>query len=208
MDKWMQFLHPGGHPGGHVVHHIHYVGPSGANGTQQFPKLTDCELCSLLKPLLQKSILCVYAVQSTEAKSAQNMLAHLLPIVKSGMEIFTQIEKQHGYCSSECIGAMQRVQTEHGGLHELVFEALIICLSFANLEIQICKAKEEKAEPRKDIIPVAIIDPNHTVFHQHSPKPTPSASQVDIEAMLTELHKITKREQELRELIDKHVFPP
>ena len=81
-------------PGGQVVHHIHYVGPSGANGTQQFPKLTDCELCCLLKPLIQESILCVYANQPTEAQSAQNMLAHLLDIVKSGLEIFKKNRKR------------------------------------------------------------------------------------------------------------------
>ena len=193
-------------PGGQVVHHIHYVGPSGANGTQQFPKLTDCELCCLLKPLIQESILCVYANQPTEAQSAQNMLAHLLDIVKSGLEIFKKIEKERGYCSSECIGALMRVQAQHGGMCELVFEALIICLSFANLEMQICMAKKPKTEPKHDIIPVAIIDPSHTVIHPNIPQSPPSAPTHDIQDLIDELHKLIEREKELRELIQKHVF--
>ena len=189
-----------------MVHHYHYVGPSGANGTQQFPKLTDCELCCILKPHIQKSILCVYANKSTEAQSAQNMLAHLVQIVKSGTDIFETIEKQHGYCSCECIGALHRVQAEHRGLHVLVFEALMICLSFADLEIQICKAKKDKTEPGENIIPVAIIDPAHTVYHQHNPRPsttTPSAPPQNIEELLQELHKLTEKERELHELIQK-----
>ena len=188
-------------PGGHVVLHLHHTGPEGGNGTQQFPKLTDCELCSLLKPMIEESILCVYAMKPTEALGAQNLMANLHPIVKIALTIFARIERQHGYCSCECVGAMHRVQEAHGGLSHPIFLALMVCLSFADLTIRLSKAKktDKRGEP-------TAIDPTHPIFHAHAPRPSPTAphpTAPDLDtAALKELYRQTvERSAELRRLI-------
>jgi hypothetical protein len=47
-------------PGTHQVVY-HAVGPSGPNGTQQFPKLSDCDLVEILYPMISNKIMHVYA---------------------------------------------------------------------------------------------------------------------------------------------------
>ena len=203
LARMAQVVHliPAPHPGGHVVLHLHHAGPTGPNGTQQFPKLTDCELCCLLKPLIEEHILRVYA-KTSNAQSAQNLLANLHPITKQAITIFTEIEKKHGYCSCECVGAMRRVQAASGGLCLPVFEALMVCLSFADLEIRLIKA-QKRATPAngKPHGELTVIDPRHTKYHEHAQPPSPTAPELDIDTLVEEFQKIVEREKELRELI-------
>ena len=93
------------------VHTVHTIGPVGPNGTQQFPKLTDCELICILNPLIHTKIMCNYAKTSSDEQNARNILANLKPIVQCATEILCQIEHEHGYCSCECLGAMMRNQS-------------------------------------------------------------------------------------------------
>ena len=124
-------------PGTRHVHIIHTVGPVGKNGTQQFPKLTDSELVAIIRPLVQTKIIKVYCVKGGESQNARNILANLRKILRCAKEIFMQVEREHGYCSCECLCAIQRIQVAHGEVCDWVYRALMVCLTMADLQIQL-----------------------------------------------------------------------
>lgn len=134
----MNFLWP---PGGRVVHVHHIVGPPGANGTQQFPKLTDYDLVRILNPLIVKNIIDVYCNEGGKERKAQCILANLKPIVEYAKGMFCKIETKHGYCSCECVAAIQRNQAAQGKLCDVVYRALMVCFTFADLQIQLDKIR-------------------------------------------------------------------
>ncbi len=139
-------------PGSHVihVHHMHTVGPVGHNGTQQFPKLTDCELVQILMPPIRDKIKNVYCIKGDEPLNAQNILSNLKPIVECCKSIFCEVEARHGYCSCECLGAIQRTHMAAGKTCDVVYRALMVCFTFADLQIQldmICARRRSGSPP-------------------------------------------------------------
>lgn len=142
-------------PGTHYIVH-HHVGPPGANGTQQFPKLTDYELVSIIRPLIVEHIINKFCNEGGKDNNAQSILANLQPIVKIAKIIFCKIEAEHGYCSCECVAAMQRNQAAQGQLHDLVYRALMVCFTFADLQICLEKiSKRGKAKVKESPPPSA-----------------------------------------------------
>ena len=126
-------------PGSQVihVHHIHTVGPVGRNGTQQFPQLTDCQLVQILMPPIREKIINVYCIKGDKPLNAQNILSNLKPIVECCKSIFCEVRARHGYCSCECLGAIQRTQMAAGKTCDVVYRALMVCFTFADLQIQL-----------------------------------------------------------------------
>jgi hypothetical protein len=126
-------------PPGTYQHHIytHRVGPTGANGTQVFPKLTDNELMCILRPLIHKKIIDKYCTGGSKEKNAQIILANLTAIVPCTEDIFCCVKKEYGYCSCECLRAIHHNQVAAGHACDLVFRALMICFTFADLKIQL-----------------------------------------------------------------------
>ena len=139
------------HPGGHVVYVHHTVGPVGHNGTQQFPKLTDCELIRIMSTPILEHIVKVYCTKEDKPLNAQNILSHLKEIVECSKSILCAMERQHGYCSCECLGAMRRNQEASGKTCDVVYRALMVCFTFADLQIQldsICAKRSSRPSPR------------------------------------------------------------
>ena len=177
-------------PGSHHV--IHFVGPPGANGTQQFPKLTDCDLVGILNPLIVEHIINKYCTKHGKDKNAKCILANLKPIVKCAKEIFYKIEKEHGYCSCECIGAMQRNQAARGQLCDLVYRALMVCFTFADLQIQLDKYSK-RSEPEAKA-PRGTNTPNHAETPQETP-------QERLKRLIDKLEKLHEESDKLQQAI-------
>lgn len=179
-------------------HHVvfHTVGPSGPNGTQQFPKLSDCELYDILHPMIHHKITCVYAIKESDVLNAQNMLANMEVIVNISIEILSKVEKERGYCSCECLRAFQSVVTQNGHACDVVFKALMICMSLAALKIQLKHIRNAKSET-DPATPVVVTLP-------HAPGATAPGLDPHAEAMKQmweELKQIQQNETELREII-------
>lgn len=154
-------IYPGGQYG-LKVHHI--VGPPGANGTQQFPKLTDYDLICILKPLINEKIINIYCNEGGKERKAQSILANLKPIAEYAKDMFRKIEAEHGYCSCECVAAMQRNQAAQGQLCDLVYRALMVCFTFADLQIQLEKISNKgKVKPKAP-------RPTTTTNHMETPE--------------------------------------
>jgi hypothetical protein len=164
MNNMPQLVQIPGIPGSVRVVHYHTVGPTGPNGTQQFPKLTDCELVRILMPLINEKIISVYCNQGGKAKNAQNILANLKPAAECAKGILRRVEAERGYCSCECLRAMHHHQAMEGKMCDLVYRALMVCFSFADLQIQlenICNTDkaERGVHPRPYPTPASI--PRH-----------------------------------------------
>jgi hypothetical protein len=139
-------------PGNHVVcvHTVHTVGPIGRNVTQQFPQLTDCQLVQILMPPIREKIINVYCIKGDKPLNAQYILSNLKPIVECSKSIFCEVRARHGYCSCECLGAIQRTQMAAGKTCDVVYRALMVCFTFADLQIQldmICARRSSESPP-------------------------------------------------------------
>ena len=173
-------------PGSHIVVH-HIVGPRGANGTQQFPKLTDYDLVCILKPFITEHIINVYCKEGGKNKNAQCILANLKPIAKCAKVMFCNVEAEHGYCSCECVAAIQRNQAAQGQLCDLVYRALMVCFTFADLQIQLDK-----------------------IGKKHDPKPSapqlPSEepSEETLKRLIERLHELHKESEMIHKIILQH----
>ena len=179
-------------PGSHHV--IHIVGPPGANGTQQFPKLSDCDLVCILNPLIVEHIINKYCKKDGKDKNARCILANLRPIVKCATAIFKKIEEEHGSCSCECIGAMQRNQAAQGQLCDLVYRALRVCFTFADLLIQLDKINN-KSEPEAEA-------------SRKASTPTPKeASEEKIKKLISRWDQLQKEIGELQKTIHRELDP-
>lgn len=192
-------------PGSHVIHihHTHTVGPYGANGTQQFPKLTDRELISILKPLIHGSIIDVYCTKGGKTQNAQNILTNLQPIVECTKKIFQKVKAEHGYCSCECIGAMQRNQAAQGQACDFVYRALMVAFSFADLHIQMAKIDKKDT---LTVIPAAnyptdFVDPHNGVYHQNSPSPQDREKR--LRELIESLEKLHNESRQIQEAITR-----
>ena len=200
-------------PGTHQIHihTVHSVGPPGANGTQQFPKLTDTELMCILRPLIREKIIDKYYTGGSKERNAQIILANLKDIVACTEEIFCCVEKEHGYCSCECLRAIHHNQVAAGHQCDLVFRALMICFTFADLQIQLKCSKQKHAPDPADSTAVTtvpkpeyhkdFVDPANRVFHQNSLNPKTGAH--NIEDILDRLDKLQEENEWLRQMILK-----
>jgi len=191
-------------PGTHQVVY-HAVGPSGPNGTQQFPKLSDCDLVEILYPMISNKIMHVYANKGSKELNAQNILANINCIVLTAKDILLNVEKAHGYCSCECLRALRWVQTQKGRAGDLVFKALMICMDFAALMIQLNCIKDLKAKSQTEHS-ISKVDPAHGVYHTYAPRPTAPAytfHDENIKNIWDELRKIEESENSVREHIRK-----
>jgi hypothetical protein len=192
-----------------LIHTMHSVGPPGANGTQQFPKMTDPELVAILKPLIRDTINVKYCCSSNSLSDAQNVLANLRPIVECCKKIFCKVETEHGYCSCECLRALQRHQVISGKACDPVFRAVMICFTFADLQMQLACAKPTDAAKaaasttvtrvQKRKYPVDLVDPHNKVFHQHSQDP--NTHEGHIKDLLDKLDHIHEESEWLRRII-------
>ena len=180
-------------PAHHVVHVIHAVGPTGSNGTQQYPKLTDWQLVSIMKPMIEDKILNVYGTKQSNEENAQNMLANLKKIAECAMCILCKIERDHGYCSCECLRALMHNQTAKGEFNNVVSRALLICFSFADLKICLDKTHKRNA--------VTEVNPHHSTFHQNAPKPANAAEEKTIE-IIEQLEKLKTQSDKLRKELE------
>lgn len=182
-------------PARHVVTHVlHTVGPSGSNGTQQFPKLTDWELVCIMKPMIEEKILKVFGTKQSKEENAQNMLVNLKKIAKCAKGILCQIECDHGYCSCECLRALMHNQTTQGKADDIVFQALLICFSFADLQIRLDKTRKRNA--------VTVVDPSHTIYHHNALNPDHDAHE-KASKILDELDELKKKADKLQEALHK-----
>ena len=200
----MSFLIPTGY---HPVHrtdikhihiyHTHQPGVIGPNGTQQFPKLTDCELACIICREIHEKIKKVYCCKETSCENAHNILANLKNAMEIAKDILTQIEKERGYCSCECLRAYMLTEISIGRLCDLETRAIMVCMAYADVQIQIDKHKQHNSISR--------VDPNHKIYHQNAPQP--SHSYTIPTALVVPGHGQSvnheEKEKHLKELIEK-----
>jgi hypothetical protein len=82
--------------------------PVGPNGTQQFAKLDDKTLFTIVHSYASRGFWHRYYNQTDVKQSTKNIIANLKEIIKEAAGILLMVQKEHGYTPNEIVGALRR----------------------------------------------------------------------------------------------------
>jgi len=127
--------------------------PAGANGTQQFAKMTDDQLFQIVFSYANQGFWKKYYNKSNVKASTRDLISHLKEIINEAATILLNIQKQYGYTPDETASAVKRcIWKANQPSKNPAFRMFMVVFGIASIMIEVNGAptpEYTKPAPRK-----------------------------------------------------------
>lgn len=122
--------------------------PVGPNGTQQFAKLDDKTIFTIVHSYASKGFWHRYYNQTDVKRSTMNIVANLKEIIKEATCILLTVQKECGYTPNEIVGALKR-HIWKGGIADTnpAMRMYIVAFGIASIMIEVNGSNPDFLKP-------------------------------------------------------------